>query len=502
MRCEKSGSVCQYESFQEPPTENRSLRGIKPAPGNDSSIAFVRQPGVVQMSTIEAIYFEMYKSQVAPKLSQPGLKNLWTHVVLRESTQDECVRDCIIGIGALARAMARGNIPLPLYKISPSGFQSLSTDLQESVRYYIKAISLFRARFATNNTAPPSRTVLITLALFTIFELLQGNTQGLDKHMASGLLIFKDILVNTDVIGATKPRVAASMDDSGVYEAELFFPRMVVFNALGTPMFPHQRESAMRVGKPSLVGLKPPGLHEDIEMFRRELLRFCSIVALWVFQHSNRAASHNVNDAYQDQAILSTYIREWEATIKERLGNETMPAARLLLRIAVAAIKVLYVMVHCCLDPTGVLCDLHAAQCSEAVRICQSVFEEQLSLSGMDRPVIDEELLPIAIYILTECRDGGVRQRALRFCKSIVAPESSWDVKISIMGVLTKVALEESGRNTTGYIPLRCRYDWTQCAWSEQHSGLSVTFTSKVCHEDGSPRVKRMVLDPGDFSFA
>jgi hypothetical protein len=259
LRCQKARIRCEYAAASSKQEESRSPPGTfsdsKVDQANDNGRALsIPRIDTSELSGLEVIYFDIFRNHVVENISICGHSDLWQRTILRESTRDESIRHCAVGIGALNKALRsqEGRRKVPLFKIPSSGHSSLTLDHTEAIRHYTKAIATFRDRLAKKGEDTPPRTILIMSILFIIYESMQGNTQNVDQLLTKAMLALKDTLTSLAPAWTDKSKIAAELDDEGILEAEYLLPRLGAVNGLSSPMYPSYWANTVH------FGVRPP----------------------------------------------------------------------------------------------------------------------------------------------------------------------------------------------------------------------------------------------------
>ncbi|KXJ87027.1 hypothetical protein Micbo1qcDRAFT_218231 [Microdochium bolleyi] len=495
-----------------------------------------------------------------------GPSGFWSRTLLRECMRDSSVVDAVIGIAALIRARnekpsspssgaSDGKLQVP-----PSKHYS------SALRHYTKAIASFRQRIeATTARSPqamiPPRTLLIFTMLFAVFELMQGNTNAQDQLVSNGLQLFGGRLrpcpAWTDQQYQLTPPHEA-LDDAEIYDAESFLIRTTTWSAIFSPMYPRSRQvlaaqatlSVSYAGE-GLLGSSPPGrIGVSVQDFWQTWWHFITKAVMWHLRvqtilHGvkNDAGNPGMNDGNalpsnsvilaqleEEQRLLSARTLLWMIETQARLGEisgqldtsvDQDPAQeaqlrkdRRILTMLALDVKICYLSGCHALDPTGDAWTHPSSvrECTTALDMAHEVVTRLTAgaASPADQNgryiyehLVTDGLLIGLLQLARASRDKTVRWRAFRLAKTLVSGTSMSAVKSFVMGTWACLDAEESARDeTTGYIRLSERYEWTAASWDESHSVLSVTITSQGL-EDGSDerKTKTATLRPETFGF-
>ncbi|KAH6675239.1 hypothetical protein F5X68DRAFT_39576 [Plectosphaerella plurivora] len=442
----------------------------------------------------EVRYYDRFRNQVASAMGHQveGPSDFWLRCVLRESSVDDCILDVVVAIGALAYARDCAPSGRPLFLTS-----SLDQHYREAITHYARALEKLRRRIADPSAVHLQRTILINTVLLSFFESIQGNTESSDKLIAHGLSLLKDSMLQDSGHGDHTSRIAALTDDDGVLEAESFLVRTATWNIQYSPLYPHQGVSVLGIScqQPHLIPF-PVSTHNTQE-FWKAWWHIVTMTAVWNARVQDELLQQTLSSkSSTEHDILLTRLKAWEAAALDRMGSETIPSNIAVFTQVYIGARVLSLFMHCGIDPTGTAWEENKDRCLEIL----SYYRIAIAKDGpaYARTIIYDAILAGVSQLAVASRDYEVRFGALRLWKTLVHPQSSWDIKSIFMGTSALIATEEEHRNAQGSIPLESRYKWTRGTWNHSCTEFHVTLTSS----GREPRRRlNLTLRPADFGL-
>ncbi|KKP02843.1 C6 zinc finger domain-containing protein [Trichoderma harzianum] len=209
-RCEKARIVCNGYIQPEP---RRSMEATSsPLHPLLPRVSTVNKPSERILSQLprsfsglptvcgkHASYFDIFRHHVAPDLSRYQYADLWSSVI-SEGLQDGFVRELILAIGALARAMAsnpstqrRGSAAQHRLSILASWSNRNITNHHHraSILHHLRAVSSFQSSIKNRDAHFRPRKVFMMTLLLVVYEILQGNLSAADSLLSYGLGMFR-----------------------------------------------------------------------------------------------------------------------------------------------------------------------------------------------------------------------------------------------------------------------------------------------------------------------
>ncbi|KAI1500408.1 hypothetical protein F5X99DRAFT_386469 [Biscogniauxia marginata] len=490
LRCLKARLACRYDPSKLKPGDGRPLRAILPAAQlglendqNDPLLAATIKSS--NLSATEAGYFDAFRNSVVQNLCLNGYTNLWSQTMLRESMRDECIRDCVLGIGALYRALLhetqRGPALIPLWRIPLAGKHTLSRYHRDAIQYYTSSLSKFRTRLSSEASRTKPRTILIASILFLVYEVMQGNCEAVDRVAHKALVTLKDNLGSLRPNLDPRLQVGSALDDEGVREADYFLLRLVAFGACCSPLYASQWESNAYENTWPLKSTVP-----EWKSSTKDILaafdRFNTSGLVWGFRTYQGTVVGYPTDPMRlqkGQATVISQAQEWCRFTQEKLRQETDPEQRKTWAVLLSGAKIQTIFGGYYEDKEEEerIWDSRAGECHEAISLVESIMDSWDLPCGFP-PLFEDKVFPVIRGVVTRCRDRQARFKALELCRRLVGPW--WENRTILIGYEALVAFEEAARDEHGYIPLKSRYQWVGYSWNEDHTEITLTLKGVV----------------------
>ncbi|KAI5924978.1 hypothetical protein F4810DRAFT_700433 [Camillea tinctor] len=487
IRCLKARLDCRYDPLKTKPGEGRTLRPIRPAAifgldNNNSNSTNSSDPSPAttikssNLTATEAGYFDVFRTSVVENLSLNGYQHLWSQTMLRESMRDECIRDCVIGIGALYRALlhetTRGPAVIPLWKIPTARMSRFHHD---ATLYYMNALRSFRSRL-NSSKQPSPRTMLIVSILFLVYEVMQGNCESVDSVAHRAIEALKDNLNSLRPERDPRAHVGNALDDEGVREADYFLLRLVTFGACCSPLYHSQWKSEAYEETWPLASTVP-----DWKASQKEILaaydKHNTSGLVWGFRAYQGTVVGTTTNAVKLQKGQSTIIAQslaWCRFMQDKLRVETDPQQAYLWKVLLSGAKVqsIFGTYYENKEDEERVWDTRAADCMYAIALVENIVEGWKNHPSGFPPMFEDKVFPVIRGVITRCRDRKARFRALELCRRLVGPW--WENRTILIGYEALVAYEESYRDPNGHIPYDRRYQWIGFKWDEDHTALTL----------------------------
>ncbi|KAI2785253.1 hypothetical protein F4815DRAFT_13192 [Daldinia loculata] len=486
-RCQKARLPCKYNAPEPQHGQSRTQDGFVPV-SNSGDAGSQLAPGMRlhDFEGHEVFYFDLFRNVVVCNLSLNGYKNFWTRTVLRESLRDECVRDCVLGTGALCRAMMD-----QVHRLKQPGAKSLwmvPTDSlnptnaryhRDALQFYTKAISKFRRRMLLESSSITPRTILIVSILFVVFEAMQGDTDTIDRLIHSAILALESSMSGSMTFGS---RLPPTLDDEGVREADYFLARLSGFSSLLSPFYPAiLRNKAYR--RTWLCKDAIPSSDQSTQQIEHTFERYTTYMLFWCFRTAQTKLFNIPMDLmkfHEEQALAIDQTKIWCEFLESKVDQEKDPVQCWSWKIMLVEAKMFTVHVRYRPDPEEfeAMWDSQLPICREVITLAESVLQEENPLTGALPPLFEDKLQPILRSLTCKCRDYDVRSRALALCQKISGP---WfENKAMVVGMKILVELEERERDASGLIPYRSRLRWTISSWNNDRTELRMVLTGVI----------------------
>ncbi|OTB07953.1 hypothetical protein M426DRAFT_8168 [Hypoxylon sp. CI-4A] len=490
-RCLKNGLVCKYESSERDQSERQSQRKILPASkaaAKEQSVGLVlstTKPRHSDFDEPEILYFDLFRTAVVENLCMNGYTNLWSRTVLRESFRDECVRDCVLAIGALCRNLKPDQRPQLLEEKQPLWMVLVPTVKtkfeRDAYHYFNKAISRFRTRLEREGSAVPSRTILILSLLFIMFEAVQGNTESVDKLMCHAVMALKGSMHRPCENDST----VTAIDDEGVQEADFLLTRLSGYSALLSPFHPSLFHSQVyrQIGIPNTA---LPKWSESPQQIQIAFEKYTTATMIWCFRKYQDFLSVNletyesdlVKDCGVQQQTVSVLTKDWTEFIAKKADREKDPIQRLTWKRMLVEAKMYNVYTSSCygVEEYHRMWDARLDECREALEIAECVLNEVPMVLENKPPLFEDKMLPALRCFASACRDYKTRKKALELCRRLTGP---WfENRAVLAGLTVMIELEEQDRDADGFIPIWARNQWAETSWSEDRTEMRMVLQS------------------------
>jgi hypothetical protein len=400
-----------------------------------------------------------------------------------------------------------------------------------ALRFHAKTLATFRSQVqvrtkqmhstdvSASATSMP-RSLLITTMLATVFELQHGNTDAVDKLAATCVDALRHSIMRegdrTTSSSQYQSQVAASLDDEGIVDAELYLIRRITMSSGSSPMMPSGRESILQVSRPLILGPRPPTppptgkpvTKEFDDEFSRRWWQFFTFSTFWYFAAAQRP--HTWDDPVllarlrDEQSVLVARVAEWVQAAITRRDLSSDPQEKVMQGMFVLGTRVLYICTACAFDLTGAQWRTLRDTWLDIKYMALSTLRST-SMSATDGQLNAEYMILGMLQIVRECRDADIRQEALAICRTGLAMQtSSGYLETMVMGTAAVVAAEEEARqqdHRTGemVVPRKFWYHWSASSWNPDHTELLVTMISKLSLGGKHPEQRQTVVRREDW---
>ncbi|KAK4060025.1 uncharacterized protein Triagg1_10904 [Trichoderma aggressivum f. europaeum] len=431
----------------------------------------------------------MFRAQVPQDFTYTPCTLFWNRVIPRESMGDECVRWCVLSIGALMLALRSQN-PEPMVKLLEG---RADTMYQTAMTYHAKATITLHTRMLKKFHTISRRNVLINMVLLFLFELLIGNTKAADQLLMSSVELLKQkqdqlvVEMNSQHHAQDLHNYVAPSNDDGWDQAERILPRFQIFLSLTTPIFPLQTTCWSRLPSRPIPG-NMPATDTSFEEFGAMWNSFITRAVIFVVKAIQEQQNGDYSDVFE---MLSdhrtTFLRQlqhWEVAILLRLEAEKNPIRSCLFNIFHMGQKAVFIVMSCCFDSSEMSYDQFNSLFREIISMACS-FEGASRRFSQIETALDIYTLPVLNFVSQKCRDTAIRSEALDSFDKMTLLTRNWDVKASSLARRQLMALEEEYRDASGYIPASGRYVWTRASWNHNYSKLHIVFAGVISDENG-----------------
>ncbi|OTB20244.1 hypothetical protein K445DRAFT_312676 [Daldinia sp. EC12] len=484
-RCKKSKLPCKYVAPEPKQGQGKSQYGASDSGDAAGGAQLTPRVHLHEFEGHEVFYFDLFRNVVVSNLCQNGYKNFWYRTVLRESLRDECVRDCVLGTGALCRAMMDQvhRLKQPgtksLWMVPTDSLNAINTRYhQDALQFYTKAISKFRRRMLQESSSITPRTILIMSLLLIVFEAMQGNTETIDRLMHSTISAL-DSSMSSMTFGT---RLPPNLDDEGIREADYFFARLSGFNSLLSPFYPGiLRNKAYQ--RTWLCKDATPSYDQNTQETEQSFERYTTYFLLWCFRTVQTRLFDSPMDFArfnEEQALALAHSRIWCEFLHTKVEEEKDTDQRRTWKIMLVEAKMfsIFAQYRHDLEESEALWDSQLPVCREVVALAESALEDGSPLVSSLPPLLEDKLQPMLRSLTNKCRHYETRTRALALCQKLSGP---WfENKAIVVGMRILVELEERHRDASGLIPYRSRLKWSVSSWNEDRTELRMVLVGVI----------------------
>lgn len=413
--------------------------------------------GLPTVSGKNGSYFDIFRHHVAPDLSRYYYADLWSSVI-SEGLQDGFVRELILAIGALARAMAsnpstqrRGSAAQHRLSIIASWSHRNITNHHHraSILHHLRAISSFRSSIQNRDSHFRPRKVFMMTLLLVVYEILQGNLGAADSLLSYGLGMFR---YSTTLFQDNAMTIAEIID------VEHILPCVAVMG-----MFTHQLNSSwthiLQLRAEPEFKIPEFGI-DDIPKVYSWWGRFYTHAVTCLCQISY-GRKFSIFEAVARRGSFLSCLSRWKSTLNAYLDScETSTTERRALRLIFIHWQVLWISVSCCLDPTGVAFDAFTDEFSDMLWRSVKFIKDDISTDTPLLMTFGEGIFMPLLCVVACCRDHDLRMTAAAVAYGLPWQEGTWDTRVVLLGQLGSVLMEEKGRDESGFIPPTSRWYW------------------------------------------
>ncbi|KAM0277813.1 hypothetical protein ACHAQH_005517 [Verticillium albo-atrum] len=521
-RCQKADVECDgYLAETVPSTTDSSraagqasqLRGTHHRPIRPRGAMLPPFLGLPVLEGLDVVYYDLFRYRLVHHLAGYRYTDLWSRIVLEAGMRDDCIRHCILAIGALT--MAISEVPAsandePLGGGRPSVLspwthkQIVNEHHKHALRHHLKAITSFRKRMQDSATFSPRCIHLMTLILI-VYEFMQGNNDGAKTLLNCGLALLRNsITLYEGTPAQSSPGRKEEEEDLDDIEHNL--------PCLGV-MLDYSNQLARQDGQLYQLKCDPddmrlPQLGRDsmakLMAYWGRFFTF-SIVFIGKAIYVPRLNPQGTTGFYQagiraKQKVFLAHLHRWSPVLREYARCPQLDAAaRKELRVVRLYWMVLYVHFCCCHDPTDLAFDAFAAEFDDIVTQTLELFADDDGSGGNPSLTLGEGVASPLFFALRSCRDRAVRRRAAHAVGRIPWRDSGFDAQAMIVGKLGAVVMEEAGRDAEGFIPAEARWFWMGGEWHVGKRAVVATYVRHAPDELGRQVSKQLTMGVDDW---
>ncbi|KAH8703246.1 hypothetical protein BGW36DRAFT_354675 [Talaromyces proteolyticus] len=453
-----------------------------------------RNPQSIILDPQDALYFDLFRTNLVDDLSGYCWSDFWSHVVLCESMQDTCVRESILAISALWIAVTLDSQhcrPRQLLKYQWTSGTMLNSHHATATSHFIKALSLFRNRVETEPNSLSPRLVLITSILFITFEMLQGNTKSADHLITSSINLLRGTLQlyrrETGSIRLT-PFAAHSIND--MEDIEQFLPFLSIMSAF-TPFCASQSANIVLWDISKGLNLQETGYFSTTKL-QTQWNKFYTCTAAFIghsLEIQMQATTPTPALKTRQQAILAQ-LRIWKRELASRCSGGDIPTKRTLQVLRIQHLM-LWICVSSCLDTTEMAFDEHENNFQILLERCAVFLHES-------RPrypfTLGTSVLSALGIVIVKCRVHNIRMMAAMLLNQVSWREGAWDATLMLYGKLGVVLLEEQAQADKDPISPNHRWTWTSAECDIQNGRLIAKYMRATPDKAGQSVYTKLVM--------
>ncbi|KAI3398309.1 hypothetical protein diail_9532 [Diaporthe ilicicola] len=539
LRCARARQSCKGYSLlpskPRPPKPDPVIRRLLPRQITNQShglaITVGRSLPSIRLDGSDVLYFDFFRSEAARELSGYLSSTFWSRTVLCETLTDPCIRHAILALGAASYpTVARNQGLLP----SSASEATLDMHGRAAICHHIKALSLFREMMANGVGDFPSRSAFIVTPLLVAFAMLQNNNQAAEA-LLSGLKVLQEVchiwqgkklLRNSAglLVNEEKERLTSLMLQVYSKQNSPIHLKLTVNAAVlcgHNPLYLSQKDNVFTMPSTLFLDSSPPPNWNELTASSMDNLlstwtSFSSRCLVWL-RHTDYT-KHSIDPmvyakACEEQAHVVAYLLQWRQFIYGLQPAPGLDAACWRgLKLVRLQYDTLYIWAAEALDRTRLGFDAHNTEFERVIDLCADLLGEGLDdrrTPGQYSPApytgyTFESFGVVAVlgFVITRCRAGNVRRRAMGLLERIWWRENGWDTVACYQGTKALMELEEQGgiRGADGelFIPAESRYYWGNARWENDQptsQKLICTFAQRRPDELGEVAEVPVTID-------
>ncbi|KAL2282839.1 hypothetical protein FJTKL_10234 [Diaporthe vaccinii] len=492
LRCTRAGQMCKgYMPLLSKPRPRKPepvIRRLLPrqtvSQSGGLAITAGRALPSIRLHGSDVLYFDFFRSEAVKELSGYLPSSFWSRIVLCETLTDSCIRHAILALGAASYPSVARNQHLPW---SPSNDASFNAHGRAAICHHTKALALFREMMANGTDNFPSRSAFIVTPLLVAFTMLQSNTKAAET-LLSGLKALQEVChvwQGKQVRGGSKGLLINEEME------ELTCPMLHVYMLCGhNPLYPTQKGNVFTIPSNMFLDSSPPPDWSDRPVTSSST---DSVLAIWtsftsrclVFLRHCDYTKHSQEPgvyagACEEQTDLLARLSQWQQFI---YGLHPAPGLDMVylraLKLVRLQYEILFIWASEALDRTRMGWDVHTARFESVVQASAELLGHDFgdSESGAeDHGTLGQYspapqtgytfesfgVVSVLGFVVTRCRVGPIRRRALAILERMWWRENGWDTIVNNRGAKALMELEEQGgiRGADGelFIPAESRY--------------------------------------------
>ncbi|KAK1999551.1 hypothetical protein LX36DRAFT_472254 [Colletotrichum falcatum] len=520
FRCEKVGVTCEgyvdrIDRRRRRQTQNVVRRTVPLliAPRSTSAQPESRSSAVVLSPTPQiprslsnlpevyrkdGIYFDYFRHQVSTNLAGYYTSPNWSHLVIGEGLQDDCIHHSILAVGALIRSSPQGTKPVVhREKVLPpsSDGQDVTEHREVALRHHVQAVKSLRERMELITASSPT-TIVITTLLLVVYELLQGEPKTAGLLLNSCLGVLKDCITMFESGSSnseTQPR------DSEFDDMEHVLPCIAAMSHVSQSLQPLRRHTHPFKIDPGSDLHNPE--HDSISKFFISWGRFFTFGVGFVGNSADATAGgvalETLGHLTVHQQNFLSQLQRWKDIIQYYIQSPKIDTGtKKGLRIVQIHWLLLHITLTCCLDPTEMAYDAFEQEFRHLTIQCVDLYRDCVSQPRPTSVLLGQGLILPLCTVVRACRNHDIRMTALQALDEIPSSMVSWDIVSSMDGILGALVLEEAGRDENGLVTPDSRWFWLKDVPVRDTGRVDKIYQRLAPGHDGKPVLTKLSSTP------
>ncbi|KAI1880918.1 hypothetical protein JX265_001158 [Neoarthrinium moseri] len=400
-RCQRLELDCTYAQTLSEPQRRRMKVPATPMSSKPNLSSY--RPSLSSSDSPEVNYYAYhFRVSVAPTMNIGSLhscSNFWLRTVPRETATNEGVRYFVVAIGALDRAMSQVETRKRLHMSTGPPISAWNNDYRTALRFYGRAIQIFRTEIADQERVIQPRTFLVYCMLQSLFESLQGNMVGFRIATRTGFEVLKHRVMQDQIL------IAAPLDDEGIEEAEVFLCRMVAVSYLMGPADEDAQRASITISVP--IHAPMPDNNADALKVCRMFSAFYSRAVTWTMEYTKVITAGDSGSMRMtgEICIIIAQLREWLTCLRRRILIASSPVD--VTRLQVHQLDAMFgIAIQKCLLYRCSL-EAYTSDCLDILRLARQTVERATGgdprYSRLQQGLLSEKLLPLVSRAVEKC---------------------------------------------------------------------------------------------------
>ncbi|KAH7032643.1 uncharacterized protein B0I36DRAFT_99359 [Microdochium trichocladiopsis] len=471
------------------PARTRSPLAVAIRPAVEPAPAPMPSSANIFDSDNDTWYFALFRDQVIPELSPYHGTRFWHQILHRDSTIHQCIRHCILSIGAYARAILELRQEKPWEKHASHPWRSPSPycpHFRASLEHNTKALHSLRSHLRLHGA--DNRLTMAATLLFIVFQNMQGNFHRSGDLIRTGIKIMKNMRSGpkSSRKGLGRHHWNLARHNAGDDESEM--ATMFARHSISYVFVPfHHAKFAYHLlitddsdddddtdsdggdGESSKAGVRgdqdifddfvaqwPQTISEAQTRWDYLLPVLASFQSKTVWHNLNPSIESDHLATLDEQAGLLSELHSFQSAL-DSLATATLSANGFMpsddarkVELLQLQVMMAVVFVSCCTDPTEMSYD---GFLQEFETVLSRVEDLTRSAPQNDKPTKigftnEAGVLQLLAFIGAKCRVQRVRHRAMALLKEYEWREGNWDGVSLALGLEGIMQLEGQWSST------------------------------------------------------